>query len=191
MSGADHPTRRTLLMTSLLVAAGTTAPASGAGIGDRGKTLVANVSRNGNTRVIAGQIHRSLGADLFEIEPAKPYPEDYFETVEEVRQERHNGFEPPLKTLALDIASFTTVFLGFPIWGETAPTVIRSFLSQHDLSNKTIVPFITLGGYGLGNSLSVIRAHAQQARIAEGFSMQCPQKRQTIIRVNDWLGSMK
>lgn len=94
------------------------------------KILVAYFSRSGNTRVIAGQIHRALGTDLFEIQPAKAYPEDYEQTVEQARQERDRGYEPPLKSTVSRIRSYETVFLGFPIWGETAPPVIRSFLAQ-------------------------------------------------------------
>jgi hypothetical protein len=77
--------------------------------------LVAYYSRSGNTRVIAGQIHRVLGAALFEIQAATPYPEDYEETVEQARRERDNGYKPPLKAEVSDMAEFRTVFLGFPI----------------------------------------------------------------------------
>jgi flavodoxin len=122
--------------------------------------------------VIAGVISRSLGADLFEIEPAKPYPADYFETVELARQERDSGYEPALKARIPDIAAYQMIFLCFPIWGETAPPVIRSFLTAHDLSAKTLVPVITHGGYGLGSSLAVLRSHAPTARLLDGFTMQ-------------------
>lgn len=103
----------------------------------RCKTLVAYFSRSGNTRVIAGQIHRARRADLFVIKPAKAYPEDYFETVEQARQERDNGYEPPLKTQVAGMANISTLFLGFPIWGETVPPAIRSFLSAYDLSGRS------------------------------------------------------
>jgi flavodoxin len=83
------------------------------------------------------------------------------------------------------------VFLGFPIWGETAPPVIRSFLTVHDLEGKTIIPFITHGGFGLGNSEAVLASHAPRARLMEGFSMQAPQERQTIERVAGWLKTLK
>ena len=156
-----------------------------------GKSLVAFFSRSGNTRVIAGQLSRALPADLFEIEPATPYPADYFETVEQARQERDRGDRPPLKSQLPSTASHATVFLGFPIWGETAPPVIRSFLAVHDLAGKTIIPFITHGGFGLGNSQAVLTSHAPQARLIEGFSIQAPQERQTIARVTQWLDALK
>ncbi|WP_204252027.1 flavodoxin [Phyllobacterium zundukense] len=182
-------------MTSLLLSltAGGTASVSPTEAARRadGKSLVAYFSRSGNTRVIAGQISRTLPANLFEIEPERPYPDDYFEMVEQARQERNNGYEPPLKTTVVGVASYQTLFLGFPIWGETAPPVIRSFLTALDLSGKTLIPFITHGGYGLGNSLAVVRQHAPRARIVDGFSMQAPQERQTVTRVMEWLGSLK
>jgi flavodoxin len=154
--------------------------------------LVAYFTRSGNTRVIAGQIHRTVGAALFEIQPAKAYPEDYEETVEQARKERDSGYKPALKESVPNMVNFRTVFLGFPIWGETAPPIIRSFLASHDLTGKTLIPFITHGGYGLGNSLSVVAAHAPKAKVIDaGFSMQADQERQTMTRVKSWLEQIK
>ena len=188
---AKNPTRRELLMTSLLLsltAAGAT-PATSA-VAARlpaGKILVAYFSRSGNTRVVAGQVSRALQGDLFEIEPERPYPADYFATVEQAKQETDRGYEPPLKAKIADITPYKTVFLAFPIWGMTAPSVSRSFLAAHDLSGKTIIPLVTHGGYGLGNSLDVVARHARGANLVDGFSMQAPQERQTIERVTGWL----
>ena len=153
--------------------------------------LVAFFTRTGNTAVIARQIRRALDADLFEIQPAEPYPEDYEETVAQATRERESGFEPPLAALVPNIERYETVFLGFPIWGMSAPSVIRSFLSKHDLSGKTLVPFITHGGYGLGESLSVVAEHAPQARLLEGFSMEADQERRTLEQVTSWLGGVQ
>jgi flavodoxin len=191
----DDATRREFLMTSLLLSltageAATNSPAEARRLAD-GKTLVAYFSRSGNTRVVAGQVSRALRTDLFEINPATPYPDDYFETVEQAKQESDRGFEPPLKAKATDVASYATVFLGFPIWGMTVPPVIRSFLAMHNLSGKTVIPFVTHGGYGLGDSLVVVTKHAPQARLVDGFSMQAPQERQTVTWVMEWLGAFK
>jgi flavodoxin len=154
------------------------------------RTLVAYFTRSGNTRVIAGQLHRELKTDLFEILPARPYPEDYEQTVEQARQERDAGVRPPLKAAVPNIAAYDTVFLCFPIWGETAPPIIRSFLAAHDLSGKTVRPVITHGGYGLGDSLAVLKSHAPNARLTPAFSMEADQERRTMTQVRDWLGAI-
>jgi flavodoxin len=189
----SNPTRRTILMTSMLssiATAVTAAPTGGQSRRHEGeKILVVYFSRSGNTQVVAGVISRSLQAHLFEIEPAKPYPADYFETVEQARQERDSGYEPALKAQIPDIGAYQTIFLCFPVWGETAPPVIRSFLTAHDLSAKTLVPVITHGGYGLGSSLAVLRSHAPTARLLDGFTMEGPQERKTTTRVTEWLNN--
>ena len=69
----------------------------------------------------------------------------------------------------------------------TAPAVIRTFLSEHDLSGKTLVPFITHGGYGLGNSQQILAGHAPKARLLAGFVMEMDQERRTMERVTSWL----
>jgi flavodoxin len=170
------------------------ATSSGAG-GERrevgSRTLVAYLSRSGNTRVIAGLIHRALRTDLFEIRPARPYPEDYLQTVEEARQERDSGRERALEAKVSHIAAYDTLFLGFPVWGETAPPIIRAFLSGHDLAEKTLIPFITHGGYGPGNSGSVLARHAPKARLHAGFVMEADQERRTMNEVNAWLKGSK
>lgn len=192
---ADIMSRRTLMTAPAMLAlvAGTAAGAEP----DRtpqptgSNVLTAYFSRSGNTRVIAGTVHRALRTELFEIRPAHPYPEDYEETVELARQERDRGDEPPLAERVAEIERFETIFLGFPIWGETAPPVIRSFLRTHDLRGKTLRPFITHGGYGLGNSLSVIASHAPGARTEKPFVMEADQERRTVNQVKGWLGHIK
>jgi flavodoxin len=183
--------RRTVLAApaALSLAAATAACAQSNGPPQRAssKMLVAYFTRSGNTRVIAGTIRRTLNADLFEIHPLRAYPEDYEQTVEQARQERDRGYEPPLAARVQDIAAYDTVFLGFPIWGETAPPVIRSFLRAHDLSGKTLRPFITHGGFGLGSSIAVLAQRAPGARIERPFVMEADQERQTLNQVTNWL----
>jgi flavodoxin len=155
-----------------------------------GRTLVAYFSRSGNTRLIAGHVRHALKADLFEIQPAQQYPEDYEATVRQAERERDTGFLPPLKGTAAGIGSYETIFLGFPIWGMTAPPVIGSFLSRLDLAGKTIVPLVTHGGYGTGRSLAAVRSMASKASVREGFTLQMDQEREILRRVTRWLGSV-
>ncbi|MEO3432057.1 flavodoxin [Inquilinus sp. CAU 1745] len=182
--------RRTILTAPALLslAATTTAWAEPADISRRAGSaiLVAYFTRSGNTRVIAGTLQHALAAELFEIRPARPYPEDYEQTVEQARQERDRGYEPPLEAKVPDIAACETLFLGFPIWGQTTPPVIRSFLRAHDLTGKTLRPFITHGGYGLGDSLAVLADHAPGARIEPPFSMEADQERRYSPNKRRW-----
>jgi flavodoxin len=156
--------------------------------GSGNKALVAYFSRTGNTHLIATQIARALDATLFRIEPLQAYPDDYEAQVAQAEAERQRGYEPALKDTVLDILSYDTFYLGFPVWGTTAPAVIRSFLSHHDLSGKVLLPFVTHGGYGAGNSLAVVAEHAPTALLEEGFTKQCDQERQTLNEVTQWLG---
>ncbi|MBD7952997.1 flavodoxin [Stenotrophomonas sp. Sa5BUN4] len=185
--------RRTVIAAMAALPLGCTAatsdsPAAAAPVPRSGaRTLVAYFSRSGNTRVIAGLIHRSQPSDLFEIQPAAAYPDDYLETVAQARRERDEGAEPALQALIPGITDYDTVYLGFPIWGETAPPIIRSLLSRHDLRGKTLIPFITHGGFGVGSSLRVLAEHAPGARIRDPFTMEADQERRTMETVNRWL----
>ncbi len=181
--------RRNLVMGALAISAATGAPPGVRGQ-NASETLVAFLTRSGNTRVIAGQISRDLGAALFEIRASQPYPADYEEMVAQAERERVEDYEPPLVELVDDFLSYRTVFLAFPIWGMTAPSVIRSFLSNHDLTGKRIIPVITHGGNGVGNSLDVVRARAPEAEVLEGFSLECDQERRTMETVRAWLADL-
>lgn len=181
---------KTPILLTLAAGASVAAGPSGAEPASNSGALVAYLTRTGNTQVIAGQIRRALEADIFEIQPADPYPEDYQATVGQAQREQEAGYEPLLKAAVPNVASYEVIFLGFPIWGMTAPPPIRSFLSGHDLSGKSLVPFVTHGGYGLGHSLSVLARYAPRAKLLEGFSKQCDQERETLAQVTGWLGGL-
>lgn len=121
MNAPEDPVRRAMMIAIAgLSAIGAPAKAGAADDVKRSgaRSLVAYFSRSGNTRVIAGQIHRALGTDLFEIRPASAYPDDYLATVEQARQERDRGFEPALESAVATMAGYDTVYLGFPIWAR-------------------------------------------------------------------------
>ncbi|BCW87517.1 hypothetical protein sos41_06470 [Alphaproteobacteria bacterium SO-S41] len=153
--------------------------------------LVAYFTRTENTRLIATQLASKLNATLFRIEPAVAYPEDYEQQVAQAEQERLAGFEPPLRETVASWSAYQSVFLGFPVWGMTAPSIIRSFLAQHDFSGRDLVPFITHGGYGTGSSLDVLRRYAPNARIGDAFIRECDQERATLNAVTQWLATVE
>jgi flavodoxin len=180
----DNPSRRLLMTAMAALPLGDSACASNG----RVRTLVAYLSRSGNTRVLAGVIHRAEPSDLYEIRAARDYPDDYFETVEQARQQRDNGDLPALRDGLPNMAQYDKLYLGFPIWGETLPAPVRSFLAQLDLKGKTVVPFITHGGYGVGQSAADLASRASGAVLQPPLMMEADQERRTTTEVLQWLG---
>ena len=186
-------TRRDTLLAAVLpvIGAGPAAAQDAQRREGDARALVAYLSRSGNTRVIAGALSRRFGANLFEIRTVEPYPEDYEETVERARQQRDAAATPELAEQVADIARYQMLFLGFPIWGGALPAPARSFLTTHDLSDKTVALFITHGGYGPGSAAETIAELAPRARLVEPFVLECDQERATLDRVSAWLDSVE
>lgn len=99
----------------------------------------------GNTQHLAQTIADVTGADLFRIETVNPYPTDYNECTVVAREELDNGIRPELSDTVENLDDYDVVFVGCPVWWHTAPMAIWSFLenSEHDFSDKIIVPFCT------------------------------------------------
>ena len=136
------------------------------------KVLIVYLSRTNNTKTIAEIIHKNVGGTLVALELEKPYPENYRATVEQVVKENETGYLPPLKTKIDSIQNYDVVFVGFPTWGMKLPPPMKSFLKQYDLSGKTIVPFNTNDGYGIGSSFDTVKELCTKSKILEGFSIK-------------------
>jgi flavodoxin len=134
------------------------------------KVLIVYLSRTNNTRTIAKIIHNYVGGKIVALELEKPYPENYAATVQQVVNENETGYLPPLKTKIDSIQHFDIVFVGFPTWGMKLPPPMKSFLHQYNLSGKTVVPFNTNDGYGIGSSFETVRELCPNSKIVEGFS---------------------
>ena len=153
----------------------------------RTKILVVYFSRSGNTRALANQIQQSIGCDIFEIQPEKPYPTDYEEAKSQSRQELDSGFKPRLKTKITDFGLYDTVFIGYPMWWGTFPMPVLSFLSGYDFSGKTLVPFCTHEGSGLGHSVEDIRKLCPHSTIWEGLAVWDRDLDNDSGAINAWL----
>ena len=155
------------------------------------KILVAYFSHSGNTREIANQIHKSVGGDIFEIQAVEPYPSDYDAVVKQARQELDSGYKPALKTKAESIVSYDVVFIGYPNWCGTIPAVVRTVLSDHDFSGKTIVPFCTHEGSGFGRSVSDISKLCPKSTMLEGVAIPGRDVKTAQNTVSEWLRKTK
>ena len=112
----------------------------------------------GNTAVAAEKIAQKCGGDLFEIVPAKPYPDDYHETVEVSKQELADNARPQIVGASDDpAAGYDIVFVGYPNWCGTAPMPVFTFLDACNLDGKRVIPFCTNEGSALGTSVDDIR----------------------------------
>ena len=136
------------------------------------KVLIVYLSRTNNTKTIAEIIHKNTGGTLVALELEKPYPENYRVTVEQVVRENETGYLPPVKTKIDSIQNYDVVFVGFPTWGMKLPPPMKSFLKQYDLSGKTIVPFNTNDGYGIGSSFDTVKELCPKSKILDGFSIK-------------------
>jgi flavodoxin len=150
---------------------------------DGGKILIVYLSRTNNTKKVAEIIHGMVGGKLVAIELQKPYPADYKTTVEQVAKENETGYLPPLKTKIDSIETYDQIFIGFPTWGMQLPPPIKSFLHQYNLNGKTIIPFNTNAGYGVGSSFETVNSMCAGSTILEGFSTKGGVERDGILFV--------
>jgi flavodoxin len=168
------------------------------------KILIVYLSRTNNTQAIAEIIHAQVGGKLVSIELETPYPENYQAIVKQVEKENETGNLPPLKTKIDSIQIYNVVFVGFPTWGMQMPPPMKTFLTENDLGGKTIIPFNTNAGYGVGTSFGTVKELCPNSTVLEGFTMKGGIERDGIsleikdekrkeaeIKVKEWLQRIK
>ena len=162
--------------------------------------LIVYLSRTKNTKAVAEIIHENVGGSLVALELQNPYPENYKAIVDQVAKENDSDFLPPLKTKIDNIQQYDIVFVGFPTWGMQLPPPMKSFLKQYDLSRKTVIPFNTNAGYGVGSSFDTVKKLCPNSSVLEGFStkggverdgilfvMEGEKEKQARLEVQKWL----
>lgn len=102
---------------------------------------------NGNTKRIAEQLQQATDADIERIETAKPYDGSYDEVVAQGKREVNSGFKPEIKPVAFKISEYDVVAVGTPTWWYTMAPAMLTYLSGQDWTGKTVVPFMTNGGW--------------------------------------------
>lgn len=148
------------LMAVALCAFGQTAkavePAAQPAEGQAGKVLVTYVSFSGTTERVANKLAKVLSADIVKLEPEKAYTSadlDWRNKNSRCNEEHNNpSMRPALKTKISNLADYDVIYLGYPIWWNLAPQLLKTFLDQNDLSGKKVVPFATSGSSSIDNS---------------------------------------
>lgn len=136
------------------------------------KSLVAYFSASGTTGRVARRLAEKSGSDLFEIVPKQPYTSadlDWGDKGSRSSVEMNDPTSRPAIAQACpDLSGYDVVFVGFPIWWYIAPTIVNTFLESGDFAGKTIVPFATSGGSGMGRTAESLKPSAPGATVEAG-----------------------
>jgi flavodoxin len=141
----------------------------------------------GNTEVLAGMISQRIKCDVYRIEAADPYPDDYEETVERNVREQEADARPVIANPLDSIEPYDIVLLGSPIWNVRAPMIMTTFVEGFDFTGKTVVPFTTYAMSGLGTTVRDYTASCPGATIGEGLAVRGEEVREAGETVEAWL----
>jgi len=136
------------------------------------RKLVAYFSASGITAKVAEILADTIGADLFAIEPKVPYTKADLDWMDKnsrsTLEMKDPAFRPEIARVRDNMEEYDTVFVGFPIWWYVAPTIINTFLESYDLTGKTIIPFATSGGSGMGKTNEKLLPSCKGAKLLDG-----------------------
>lgn len=141
----------------------------------------------GNTKLVADEIQKVTGGDEFEIVANKNYDLPYNDLVNVAKEETEKGEKPSFKGEVKNIDDYDTVFIGGPIWWGTYPRVMFTFFDKYDLNGKTIIPFSTHEGSGLGSVVEDLKTLYPNATFKEAFSIYGTETRKDLSKVDKWL----
>ena len=155
------------------------------------KKLVAYFSASGTTAAVAKTLSEVAEADLYEIKPQTPYTRadlDWQNKRSRSSLEMNDkSFRPSLADKNAHIEDYDTIFLGFPSWWYTAPTIINTFLESYDFTAKTIILFATSGGSGFGKTAADLKDSAAGAVIRDGKLLNRRQSKESLAA---WVNSL-
>ena len=141
----------------------------------------------GNTEVAAKMIQKLTGSDIFRIDPVKEYPSDYTKTTDVARQELRQNARPELSVHVENMEDYGVICLGYPNWWGTMPMAVFTFLEMHNFSGKTILPFCTHEGSGMGRSESDIKKLCHDANVLKGLSIRGESVQRAGNDISAWL----
>lgn len=141
----------------------------------------------GNTEVLAGKISQRITCDVYRIEAADPYSDDYRETVERNVQEQNADARPAIANPLDSMAAYDTVLLASPIWNVRAPMIMSTFAESFDFTGKTLFPVTTYAMSGLGTTVRDYTALCPGATIGEGLAVQGEKVVDADAAVEAWL----
>lgn len=142
--------------------------------------------KKGNTERVAEFIKKAVGGDIFEVDSVKTYDADYNKCIQEAKAELQSKERVAVKSYLENLEDYDTIFVGYPNWWGTMPMVMFTFLEHYNLSGKTIIPFCTNEGSGMGKSESDLKNICKGAVIKKGLSIHGAEAENSENKVTDW-----
>lgn len=155
------------------------------------KILVVYFSQTGHTQAVAEEISRQTGAGLFELKPQQPYTSAYRELTEQAKKEIEQGYRPALSQKPDSIDEYNVIFVGSPCWWGTIASPVATFLTSYDFGGKTVIPFMTHGGSGLGHSVSDIEKLVPAASVTGAKAFWGSSAGMARRDIEQWLEELK
>lgn len=152
------------------------------------KILIAYFSWSGNTETIANLIRNQVGGDLFKIERQTPYSSDYNTALDQAKEELRQKTRPPLLNHVSNMDDYDIIFVGYPNWWNDLPMPVFTFLEKYNFSGKTVIPFNTHGGGGLGQGVSHMKSALPGSTFLDAFRVSGSQAGNAESEVVQWLG---
>lgn len=141
----------------------------------------------GNTEVAAKLIQSKTGADMFRLVPLVSYSEDYNKCIEQAKDDQRRGARPEPTAYPDSIEQYDTIYLGYPNYWGTMPMCVFTFLEHFDFSGKTIRPFCTHEGSGMGSSIGDIKKLCPDAKVGEGLAIHGAKADKSGADIDKWL----
>jgi len=145
----------------------------------------------GNTEIAAGLAKELIDADLFKIEMRDPYSPVYLTCIDEAKKDLRDNARPELNSYLDSIDGYDTIVLGYPNYWGTVPMAVATFLERYDFSGKTILPFCTNEGSGMGSSERDIRKYAKGAEVRKGLAITGSRAADSKDAIMKWLTANK
>lgn len=161
--------------------------ANNAGAEKPKKVLVAYFSHSGHTKKIAEYIHKAVGGDLVRIEQVEAMPEKYNDLTAYAKKQLEANARPQMTPKLPNPDEYDVIFLGYPNWWSSMPMAVYSFVEQNKLDGKTIAPFTTHGGGGLGHSVDDLKKIAPHAKVLKPLAVNGNFVDRAEKDVLDWL----
>jgi flavodoxin len=145
----------------------------------------------GNMEIMADYVANRTGGDKFSIHTLELYSQNYRSTTDQAKEEQNNDARPELVDNLENIDDYDIIFLGYPNWWGTIPMPMYTFLEAYDFTGKTIIPFCSHEGSGLGSGVADIKELCPDATILDGLAIRGSKVKESEGEILEWIETLE